>query len=61
MSEKTSGICPYCNYHMVMRVHRQFFEKVLVRKKKYRCANCKKEFYHHPAMTEHGNLSKQAE
>ena len=37
--------CPNCGSHEVDRIHRTFFEKLLLKNPKFRCYKCKREFF----------------
>lgn len=45
MDDSSGIVCPRCGSDIVDRVHRSFFEKLISKKVKYRCRNCKKKFF----------------
>ena len=37
--------CPNCSSEYIVRVHRNIFSKMIIRRKKYFCPTCGKHFY----------------
>jgi transposase-like protein len=45
MGNSSGIVCPRCGLYTGRRVHRSFLEKLISKKRKYRCYHCKKKFF----------------